>query len=94
MTNLAILLRVLMAIYNGRACQLGTPTPDYYGWMARNPDYVVVKSFETPDRGDYWLVKDSHDGQDYELIAFWYDISSNLAYTSVFHARCFRDVNP
>lgn len=88
---IAVLIRVIIAIYSGRACQIGIPT-DFYSWMDAHPDYVVVKAFETDTHGDYWLVKDSHDGQDYELIAFIDDISSNLYYTSVFHARCFRKV--
>ena len=77
-----LILKVLIAIYHGQACQVGQPT-DFYGWMDTHPNYVVVRVFETPSRGDYWLVKDSHDGQDYELIAFMDDISSNLEYTSV-----------
>lgn len=87
-----LIVKMLIAIYHGQACQVGTNTPDYYGWMDANPDYVVVKVFETPSHGDYWLVKDSHDGNDYELIAFWDDISDNIYYTSVFHVRCFRRV--
>lgn len=87
-----LLLKIIIAIYNGRACQIGAPT-DFYAWINANPNYVVARSFETPSRGDYWLVKDSHDGQDYELMAFWDDISSNIAHTSVFHVKCFRKVN-
>jgi len=87
-----LIFKVLVAIYNGQACQMGQPT-DFYGWMNDHPNYVVVKSFETPERGDYWLVKDSHEGQDYELITFIDDISSNLEYTSVFHVKCFRQIN-
>lgn len=82
------ILKVLIAIYNGHACQIGTPT-DFYGWMDAHPNYKVVRSFETPNKGDYWLVEDEGD---YELLAFWDDISSSLEYTSVFHAKCFRRV--
>lgn len=83
-----LIFKVLVAIYNGRACQVGQPT-DFYRWMDAHPNYVVVKSFETPSRGDYWLIEDQGD---YELIAFRDDISDNIAHTSVFHARCMRKV--
>lgn len=92
MKDFLLALKILIAIYNGRACQIGTPT-DFYKWMDAHPNYVVAKTFETPSKGDYWLVRDCHDGQDYELIAFWDDISDNIEYTSIFHAKCFRKVN-
>lgn len=91
MLKIWLILKVLIAIYNGQACQIGHET-DFYDWMAQHPYYVVVRSFETPNRGDYWLVVDSHDGQDYELIAFWEDISDSIYYQSVFHAKCFRRI--
>lgn len=83
-----LIFKVLIAIYNGRACQIGQPT-DFYAWMDAHPNYVVARVFETPTRGDYWLVEDQGN---YELIAFWDDISDNLYNTSIFHVKCFRKV--
>lgn len=89
---LLIILKVLIVIYNGQACQVGQET-DFYGWMNAHPNYVVERSFETSHNGDYWLVKDSYDGTDYELIVFIDDLSDNMNDTSIFHAKCFRKIS-
>jgi len=82
-----LILKVLIAIYNGQACQIGQEA-DFYSWVYAHPNYVVVKAFEMNVYGDYWLMSD--DGE-YYLFKFKEPIEQTIA-SGASHGECFRRV--